>query len=275
MTKTSGTELPVDTSLFEHLATGVVLTDENENIIWVNDCFLELMAAERNSVLGAPFATLLKANILATVRETQVCRYTTRNDRDEKLWLQSISQDLDAGNAQYTLRILIDITEFQHRQNIRALVNTGIDATRLDQASGVLNRRSIVQELSEEISRSRRYGNPLSAILLFYPLSSGMEHKGKTALLQSVTTCLNGQLRWVDKLGRLDEDELLIVLPESDLTAAHQTWDKINTALQEMTVRREQLGNDYAAAITAWQKNDTQETLQQRLHGMLIEKKVA
>ena len=269
-------ELPFDESLFKDLPASVVLCDMEENIIWVNECFLELMAAEKNSVLGAPVSALLKNNITSTVCEPNVTRYETKNDKGENLWLHCIKVPVFQDQSpEFTLRILVDITEFEHRQNIRPLVTTGIEYTRLDHATGFLNRRAIIQELDSEISRTRRYGNPLSVILFRYPLPVTMNDTEVSEVLHTIANCLNSQLRWVDKLGVLEKGEFLVVLPESDLEAAQQTWSKINDSIQDVTLRRDQLNMDYSVAVTSWMMNDQPESMLKRLNTMLTEPKVA
>lgn len=268
--------LPIDTTLFDHLAAGVVLCDLQDSIVWVNDCFLEMMAADKNSVTGAPLSSLMKQNLTAVVSQPDITRYRTTNDKGESLWLHCITSPVETrGVTTHKLHILVDITEFEQRHNLRSLVDTGLDVSRLDKSSGVLNRRTIIQELNAEISRTRRYGNPLSLILLHFPLSVTLAGQQSTGMLQTLANVLNGQLRWVDKLGVLDKGEFLVVLPESSLDSAHQTWAKISHALQEMTIRREQMNSDYSVAVTAWMNNDTADAMIERLGSMLVEQKVA
>lgn len=269
-------QLPIDKRLFNSLSIGVVLCDSQDNIVWVNDGFLELMVAERNSVIGAPVAALLKHNLTTTVNSLDVMRYETTSDDGRTLWLHCISAPIKVdGKLTYSLRLLLDITEFQQRRNLRSLITTGIEDSRLDQISGILNRRAILQELNAEISRTRRYGNPLGLILLRYPVPVIMHEDNVNMLLQSLANTLNDQLRWVDKLGALDKGEFLVVLPESDEESAQQTWKKINYAIQEVTMRPEQMNLDYTVAITAWVKNDTPDTMLERLQSSIAEQKVA
>lgn len=268
--------LPIDKNLFNSLSIGVVLCDSEDNIVWVNDGFLELMVAERNSVIGAPAAALLKHNLTTTVNAPDVMRYETTSDDGRTLWLHCISAPIKVdGKLTYSLRLLLDITEFQQRRNLRSLITTGIEDSRLDQISGILNRRAIIQELNAEISRTRRYGNPLGLILLRYPVPVIMHEDNVSTLLQSLANTLNEQLRWVDKLGALDKGEFLVVLPESDEDSARQTWKKINHAIQEVTMRPEQMNLDYTVAITDWVKNDTPDTMLERLQSTIAEQKVA
>ncbi len=275
MSDNTATELPIDINLFQRMAAAVILSDDQDNIVWVNDCFLRLMTTDKDSLLGAPVATILKTNLTATVSDPDVNRYETKNDRGDNLWLQSVKTPVtDKHGKNYRLRILIDITEFEHRQKIRPLITTGKSLNLFDEGTAILNRRAIFHELVAEISRTRRYGNPLSVILIRYPVTT-IPKAMQGDLFQEIINTLNSHLRWVDKLGKLEDDEFLIILPESDHAAAEHTLEKVNEAIMDMTVRREQLHGDYAATVTGWVKNDSPETMLQRLHLMLAEKKVA
>ncbi|MDX1519431.1 MAG: PAS domain-containing protein [Gammaproteobacteria bacterium] len=276
MSEFSAPALPIDVDLFNQLSTGVILSDEQGNIVWVNDHFLELMSADNNSVIGAPVSALLGNSATTNINEAGVCRYKTRNDRDQSLWLHCVHASVpDNSGVQFTLHILTDISEFEQRQHIRPLVSTGLDLNRLDQATGVLNRRAIIQDLGTEVSRTRRYGNPLSVIMLRCCVPGSVSSDTNDGMLQTMVSCMNEHLRWVDKLGALDRFEFLIILPESGLEAARQTWEKINNAIQEVTLRREQSHFDYSVAITEWMKNDQPETMLDRLNNQLSAPKVA
>lgn len=77
---------------------------------------------------------------------------------------------------------------------------------------GLLSRAAILRRLDAEISRSRRYANPLSCLLA--RVTGGV---GAHAALERM---LRDQLRWVDVLARWSDDELLVLLPETPARAA-------------------------------------------------------
>jgi PleD family two-component response regulator len=101
-------------------------------------------------------------------------------------------------------------------------LSSGVPATLA--ASGILSRSATAQRLEAEISRSRRYSNPLSCIVV----AAGGASEEMMAVL---ARALKGQLRWVDQLGQWRDDTLLVVLPETDQTAARGLTDKVRRSI--------------------------------------------
>jgi len=92
----------------------------------------------------------------------------------------------------------------------------GLGDTALTAAAGagVLTREGALMRLEAEISRSRRYENPLSCLAAQLPAGTDEEAYG------GLERMLREQLRWVDVLARWSDTELLVVLPETHGRAA-------------------------------------------------------
>lgn len=92
----------------------------------------------------------------------------------------------------------------------------GLGDTALTAAAGagVLTREGALVRLEAEISRSRRYENPLSCLAA--QLAPGTDAAAYAALERM----LREQLRWVDVLARWSDTELLVLLPETHGRAA-------------------------------------------------------
>jgi hypothetical protein len=74
---------------------------------------------------------------------------------------------------------------------------------------GVLTREAALARLEAEISRSRRYENPLSCIAAQFAPGTA------SGAYVELETMLREQLRWVDVLARWSDAELLVLLPET------------------------------------------------------------
>ena len=82
----------------------------------------------------------------------------------------------------------------------------------VDEVTRSLNRRGISSSLIEAMAQSQRYGSPLSAVSL------GVDHIAGEAPEESlslVAAVLGEALRLPDRFGRYDEDEFLLVLPQT------------------------------------------------------------
>jgi diguanylate cyclase (GGDEF)-like protein len=88
----------------------------------------------------------------------------------------------------------------------------------LDQLTGLYNRRSGEQRLAEEISRSLRYGRPLTLLMLdldgLKQTNDKLGHAGGDLLLKTFSERLQRAIRGSDLAVRLGGDEFMVMLPE-------------------------------------------------------------
>ena len=124
-------------------------------------------------------------------------------------------------------------------------------------ASGVLSHGAIHNRLEPEVSRSRRYANPLSCIALRF-IGDTIKHH-----LDVVAKRLKGQLRWVDLLGEYNEDSLLIVLPETTSEAAEALRAKLEFAVLE-ALACSSASVEVCLGCSAWQRGESAQQLVQR-----------
>ena len=88
----------------------------------------------------------------------------------------------------------------------------------LDQLTGLYNRRSGEQRLSEEISRSLRHGRPLTLLMMdldgLKQVNDQLGHAGGDLFIKSFADRLQRAIRGSDLAVRLGGDEFMVVLPE-------------------------------------------------------------
>ena len=91
-------------------------------------------------------------------------------------------------------------------------------ATR-DDLTGILNRRHFMDLGREEIARAKRYGHPISLILMdldnFKRINDAHGHQAGDEVLRSAVLLLISSLRSFDILGRYGGEEFALVLPET------------------------------------------------------------
>jgi diguanylate cyclase (GGDEF)-like protein len=87
-----------------------------------------------------------------------------------------------------------------------------------DSLTGLYNRRFIEQRLTEEASRSRRYGHPFTLLLFdlndFKHINDRYGHPAGDLVLKSFAARLRAELRISDLPARVGGDEFLVLLPE-------------------------------------------------------------
>ncbi|PZR62941.1 MAG: hypothetical protein DLM71_05880 [Chloroflexi bacterium] len=93
-------------------------------------------------------------------------------------------------------------------------------AASIDQLTGVLSRRAVLDRLRIEVAECRRYSHPLAIVLVdldgFAALNARHGIAIGDAVLHDVGLRLRLRMRAADALGRLGGDSFLVILPHTD-----------------------------------------------------------
>jgi len=267
-------DFPLSTSDFQALLAGlpagIVLCDARDQVVWANESFCELLETNREALIGSPMSAVLGRD--PDPVRTHVDRYVITSDSGRSRWLECALSHIDAKNGGVgSLRIFTDVSAFESRQKGRVATAAGRDPSRLDEKSGILNRQAIVQELSSQVSRSRRYGNDLALVQVRFAPESGNEpgEEWKDAARGRIAESLREALRWADFLGALSPQEILVILPECGIDAAEGVIKKVQSALADESVVAggEKIKAEFAT--TAWDIGDDPHGMLQGLHRQL------
>ena len=116
-------------------------------------------------------------------------------------------------------RILIDL---RHR-------------SRHDGLTGLLNRRAMEETLLGQVQRSRRTGEPFTALMLdldhFKTINDRHGHAAGDRALKHTATALKAELREVDAVGRFGGEEFLVLMPGATVETALPVAERLRTAL--------------------------------------------
>jgi diguanylate cyclase (GGDEF)-like protein len=101
---------------------------------------------------------------------------------------------------------------------VETLTNEVYKLAALDQLTGLYNRRSGEQRLSEEISRAMRHARPLTVLLIdidrLKQINDQLGHAAGDLMLKSFSERLQRAIRGSDLAVRLGGDEFMVLLPE-------------------------------------------------------------
>jgi len=213
---------------------GIVLCDSSDQVVWVNDSFCDLLETQRDVVVGAPMAAVLGRD--PDPVRTHVDRYVVTADSGRALWLECAFSEIDADNGQIrSMRIFTDVSAFESRSAGRVATAAGRDPSRIDSKSGLLNRQAIIQELSSQVSRSRRYGNDLSLVQIQFSPANGSTptDEWNDTARRRIAECFGEVLRWADFVGTLSPTDVVVILPECGGDAALGLIRKVQAALAD------------------------------------------
>lgn len=133
-----------------------------------------------------------------------------------------------------------------------------------DTETGLLTAVRIYRVLLGEIARSDRYGNPLSCMLLQV---QGLKSAAPGDRL-AMTSRLADVMRNTDFAGVWDEEEFLLVLPETNATGAQGFASKMKRTLGELVHGLSKAdGADFhiETRVTTWQSGDDADAVLNRL----------
>lgn len=262
----------------DSLPATLALLDGDNRIVWANDSFLRITTLSRDEVIGRNKSDL-PADAQSLFSEEHV--YLPATNRRDAYWLACMSTPLGG----YTLQYCSDVTQLQGLIEDRESLRTKIaELNPVDVVTGMPNRRTLFQNLEQQASRSRRYGNALSVMILRlgniadYIRQYGGDNANEMLLLISQT--LNDQMRWADMIGRLDKNDFLFILPETEEKATQELCNKLHETLARVKLPGAEESDfklQFEFGMAQWRKGDDIDMLMQRAKDSLDapEKKVA
>jgi diguanylate cyclase (GGDEF)-like protein len=124
------------------------------------------------------------------------------------------------------------VQEIQERKRAEQALEK---AATTDYLTGLLNRRAMLAVLEQEAERSRRSAKPFSLLMAdvdkFKVINDSHGHHTGDEVLLLVCRTLRETLRGQDAIARWGGDELLILLPETDLEGAVGVAEKVRQTL--------------------------------------------
>ncbi len=132
-----------------------------------------------------------------------------------------------------------------------------------DELTGLPNRRHVLERAEAELRRSVRYGRPLSIVITdidhFKQINDRYGHQVGDDAIRHVSTLLANSLREeVDMCGRIGGEEFLLLLPESEVTAAALLAERLRKLIEESPLR---CGANFTCSFGVAER-DTHETLE-------------
>ena len=143
--------------------------------------------------------------------------------------------------------------------------------TRVDELTGLPNRRAWSAELPAAIERARRDQVALAVALLdldhFKRFNDEYGHQAGDRLLKTATAAWAAELRAVDQLARYGGEEFIVLLPGATAELATGVLERLRGATPA--------GQTFSAGVATWDGNETSEELIARADRALYQAKDA
>lgn len=105
------------------------------------------------------------------------------------------------------------------------------EQARIDELTGLLNRRSLDELIPSEIGRHSRYGGVFSLIILdldsFKAYNDNYGHLAGDKLLKQIGGIIKRAIRSADQAFRYGGDEFAVLLPQTTIEAAYQVAERV------------------------------------------------
>jgi diguanylate cyclase (GGDEF)-like protein len=149
------------------------------------------------------------------------------------LWFSISAYHADTDNHCF-VTVIENITERKLLQrNYEQMAQT-------DYLTGLSNRRHFMQRAEAELTRTLRYGNALSLLMLdldhFKQINDNHGHRAGDKVLQTFSTLCRSTLRESDLIGRLGGEEFVIMLPETGISEATGIAERLRKITEEVFV---------------------------------------
>ena len=112
------------------------------------------------------------------------------------------------------------------------------ELAQLDELTGVLNRRCIMQCLNDEMARAERSNIPCSVAMIdldyFKRINDQFGHPAGDEALRTFAISIFANIRTIDKLGRYGGEEFVVVMPDTTIDQAVRTLDRLRLIIAEL-----------------------------------------
>ena len=234
------TELATLYAALDNIENGVILLDHELRAQYANPALHAMFNSPAEFVHGKP----LFAEMLEYARRSRAYAISPEELRqyvsDRLAWVVAGSQTpidqrlssgrvircqcavLPAGGRMLTYSDITDIV--RHAEELERLATT-------DGMTGIYNRRHFMTLADIEWSRSRRYGRPLSFLMIdidyFKSINDRFGHEVGDQMIVHLTKLASACKRDSDVLARIGGEEFGLLLPETDLDQAQLVAERM------------------------------------------------
>jgi len=254
--------------VLEGCPMGLALSGSNNIILWVNDSFEEYLGISSKEINGHSVSELPEV-LQPLFTTSNIVHIPANSIRDDQWYICSQKQLADGNTAHY----ITDVGPVHLLMQERELLKDELrEALAVDEITGMPNKVALFQSLEPQISRSRRYNNLLSIMILQVNDLEQLDPTQTANLILPISQMLNDQVRWADIVGKLSDSEFLLVLPETNGEACKNLSENLDERLKSLPIPEGLPTNfkvDLTFGFSEWSKGDDLTLLMNKARNML------
>lgn len=152
------------------------------------------------------------------------------------------------------LRLLLFIAGASVLSALKRLVEEHKSAARIDELTGISNRRAFYEAARTEIARANRNPGPFTVVFTdidnFKNVNDKFGHSVGDRLLSMTANIMRQNVREIDQVARLGGDEFVILLSGTDSKGATTVMERLRNDLAEMALKNDWPISFSAGAVT-------------------------
>ncbi len=249
---------------------GILHLDSTGKIVWLNKALESMTGVDADRLVGHDSESLPFSYLSGLLGDDRTIHLYDPEQGSEK-WLECHMQK--AGDAAETeIRFFLDITEQTLLRGENERLRQQIEELSItDDLTGLANRRALTRALNAQVTRSRRYQNPLSLAVIGVSNASSPEAVLPDEVILSFSRYLRDRLRWVDLIARWDQDQFFVLLPETEKGDGCALLEKVRDNLSEVLLPQEYAGTPlrFTYGLAGWEKGmDPHRLMEQAVEAM-------
>lgn len=243
--------------IIETSPIGLFLTSSTGEVIWLNPTLAHLLGPQQNHFHGQSEQTV-KPELKPLFSNEGIVHIKPLDDVPAKHFICT-NQPLADGNYIHFVHDASSMHQlFQEKEELMTVID---EMKSIDKLTGMPNKQAILNALEPQVSRSRRYGNVLSLIIVQLTNLNKLQNKiGEEQTSELIIACshmLNDQVRWADMIGHIEDNEFLLILPETSEDDTHKLKEILSerfATIQVGDMAEQNLNLETDFGVTQWRK---------------------
>jgi diguanylate cyclase (GGDEF)-like protein/PAS domain S-box-containing protein len=257
---------------FQECPVAMVILDADGRIHRINRALQELVGANPEELEGHSAETLPHSDLQGLFEHSGELEIPELENGGRRYLCLTRELPGTDGMVLHCYQDLSDLLRLQEENDrLQQQIN---DLAITDQLTGMANSRTLNRSLNAQVTRSRRYHNPLSLAVVEVGLGEPEETAADEIIL-AVSRFLRDRLRWVDMIARWNERQFVLILPETTLEDGQRLLNKIQQGFADLELPEsvDQGGMRLYIGLAEWQKgNDARLLMKRAMETLAVEK---